>query len=169
MGITIHFEGRLRNVDDFPKLLEESRMYANSKGWPLTEIEPRVRKLDRVKNEEDWDFEGVTSGIEITPHPDAEPLRLEFDSDGFIQEYVKTQFAPIEVHIEIIELLRRISHLFETFEVVDESDFWHTHDTKELEQHFKRFFEVVEDEKRKNPKLSGPHRLNNNRIADLLE
>jgi hypothetical protein len=169
MGITIHFEGRLQNVDDLRQLLNEARTYASSKGWPLTEIPLQVRKLDRVKDEEYWDYEGLTSGIEITPHPNSEPLRFEFDENGFLQEYVKTQFAPIDIHIEVVELLRQIERFFEEFEVIDESDFWETKDLNELEQHFKRFFEVVEDEKKKNPKLSGPHRLSNNRIADLLE
>ena len=169
MGITIHFEGGLRSVDSLSTLLQEARGFANEQGWPYIEIPNEMRELARVRDEANWDYVGLTSGIEIYPHESAEPLRLEFDSDGYIQEYIKTQFAPVETHLAVVNLLRKLEPFFSSLDVVDESDFWETNDIRSLRQSLGRFFEVVEDEKAKNPRLTGPFRLENGRIADLLE
>lgn len=169
MGITIHFEGKLKNRQLLPVVLQLARRFANDHSWPFTEIPEKVRTLMRVWNETDWDYTGSTSGIEIYPHEACDPFRLEFDGDCYIQEYVKTQFAPIQIHIDLIDLLERLRSTFLSLEVVDESDFWEIRNVTSLEAHFSRFFEVMNEEKKKNPRLSGPSRLNNGRIADLLE
>ncbi|CAN5124011.1 hypothetical protein BH20ACI2_BH20ACI2_24040 [soil metagenome] len=169
MGITIHFEGSLRSVDSLSMLLQEARAFANEQAWPYVEIPNEMRSLARVRDEADWDYAGLTSGFEISPHKNAEPLRLEFDYDGYIQEYIKTQFAPLEIHLSVVNLLRKLEPYFASLDVVDESDFWETNDIVLLRQSFDRFFEVVEDEKAKNPRLTGPYRLENGRIADFLE
>ncbi len=169
MGITIHFEGGLKNIDSLSTLLQEARVIANEQNWHFVEITKEMRLLERVRDEADWNYEGLTSGIEIYPHDNAEALRLEFDSDGYIQEYIKTQFAPIETHIAVVNLLGKIKPYFESLDVVDESDFWETSDEVSLRQAFDRFFEVFEAEKEGNSSLSGPYRLDNGRIVDLLE
>lgn len=169
MGITIHFEGGLRSVDSLSSVLQTALDFAKEQNWSYVEIPEEVRSLARVRDETDWDYVGPTSGIEIYPHESSEQLRLEFDSDGYIQEYIKTQFAPIEIHIAVIELLRKLEPAFVSLEVVDESEFWETNDSLMLEKAFVRFFEAVEEHKAKNPNVDGPYRLDNGRIADLLE
>ena len=169
MGITIHFEGGIRAESDLSEVVNRARRFATDSRWHYVDIPEEIRSLSRVRNEKDWDYFGLTSGIEIVPHEDCEPLRLEFDDENYIQEYTKTQFAPVSVHISIVDLLRQIEPYFVSLDVVDESDFWDTKDVAELEKSLSRFFEVVEDEKNKNPKLTGPYRLENGRIADLLE
>lgn len=51
-------------------------------------------------------------GVEVLPHPDCDPVRLEFDEDLHIQEFTKTRFAGAATHVEVIELLRRIAPFF---------------------------------------------------------
>ena len=169
MGITIHFEGRLKSSASLPDVLEVARAFANKQNWPVVEILADTRSLARVRDEADWDFVGKTSGIEIQPHESAEALRLEFDSDGYVQEYIKTQFAPLEVHKSVVDLLRKLEPFFVSLDIVDESDYWETNDSLSLERSFDRFFKVVEEEKAANPRLNGPFRLDNGRIVDLLE
>lgn len=168
MGITIHFEGQIRN-GELPTVLEHVTQFADRCGWSYSPIPEKQRVLLRVRDDKDWNYVGLTSGVEAYPDENCEPLRLEFDENGYIQEYVKTQFSPVGVHISIVELLRELQRWFVKLEVVDESDFWETNEVSSLEAHFTRFFEVLEEEKARNPKLTGPYRMNDGRIIDLWE
>src|SRR5687768_10738168 len=100
MGITIHFEGQLQK-DQLPAVLHQAQQFADQNKWPYVEIPEEERSLSRVRDEGDWNYVGLTSGTEIFPDEDCEPLRLKFDTDGYIQEYVKTQFSPLTVHVSI--------------------------------------------------------------------
>jgi len=118
MGITFHFEGQLQK-DQLPTALQQARQFAERNKWPFVEIPEEERMLSRVRDEKDWDHLGVTLGIEIYPDENCEPLRLEFDKVGFIQEYVKTQFSPLTIHVSIVKLLRELGPWFVHLEVVD--------------------------------------------------
>jgi hypothetical protein len=132
MGITIHFEGKLKRGQDLSAVLEHARLFAKNRVWTYVNVPEEVRSLLRVRNDEDWDYVGLTSGIEIYTDEACESLRLESDADGYIQEYVKTQFSPIEVYIAIIDLLKDLQQFFIDLEVVDESDYWETNDVHSL-------------------------------------
>ena len=58
------------------------------------------------------DYVGPTVGVQLQPHEDSEPLRLEFDCNNFCQDYCKTQFAPVHAHVALVELLRMVQPLF---------------------------------------------------------
>jgi hypothetical protein len=47
-------------------------------------------------------------------------LRLEFDGDVYVQEFIKTQFAGVQVHIEVLKLLKAVEPLFRQLKVEDE-------------------------------------------------
>ena len=115
MGVTIHFEGQLIGEHAYDAVGRLARDFAREKHWPVTDIPAAQRELQRVRNEQDWDYVGVTRGLQLLPHPDCEPLRLEFDEQLYIQEYTKTQFAPVDVHVEIASFLHLIQPQFATF------------------------------------------------------
>jgi hypothetical protein len=169
MGITIHFEGQLADDAAYKNLLETADRFASERGWPIEYFSVPSAKLSRVRNEQDWDYEGPTKGVQMRPHPSCEPLRLEFDQDLYIQEFCKTQFAPSETHEAIVELIDLLAPRFANLEVVDESDYFETRDRDRLNASRERFFEVFEQELAKNPRLRGPLRLPSGRIADLVE
>jgi hypothetical protein len=73
-----------------------------------------------VKDEVDWDYTGFTQGIELRPHPNTDPLRLEFDEELYIQQYIKTQFAGPVVQIKVVTFLKNIQPFFNGFRVEDE-------------------------------------------------
>jgi hypothetical protein len=168
MGVTIHFEGRVRGPTAYSLLLDELRDFADKHEWPSNEIPREDRSLRRVRDEQTWDYSDATFGIEFAPHSDCDPLRFEFDKDYYIQEFVKTQFAGADVHIEIIELLRRIQPFFDSLKVVDEAEFWETSDETALAQHIAQCNEMLRDLLAKNLKAKGPVRLPNGRIADYM-
>ena len=166
MGVTIHFEGRLKNEASLEAVLAETRNFCDEHSWPYESInEPHV-KLSRVRDEKDWDYEGPIRGIAVQPHENSEPLRLEFDEDLYIQEYTKTQFSPIEIHVELVKLLRRLQPHFEHFEIIDEGEFFETGDKETLDHHINRCFEVLDEYLIQEDKYYGPVRLASKRIVD---
>src|SRR5438034_8753824 len=63
--------------------------------------------------------------------------QFEFDKDCYVQEYVTAQFAGVETHVAIIDLLRRIQSFFESLAVEDEGDYWTTSDEVTLADHIR--------------------------------
>jgi hypothetical protein len=135
MGVTIHFKGTLNDPALQAEILEELSEIAAEIGWSSTEIEhdsPHVK------------------GLVIGPPKGSEPLSFLFDDRGrtrnltelitndFENEppysFTKTQFAPIEVHITIIKLLKYIKKKYiSDLEVFDEGAFWETEDRQLLQ------------------------------------
>lgn len=168
MGITIHIEGQLADNAAYVAFVEKADRFASRLGWPIERFTVPNAKLSRVRNEQDWDYDGPTKGVLLRPHPSCEPLRLEFDEDLYIQEFCKTQFAPSETHEAIVELIDLLAPCFTRLEVVDESDFFKSRDRDQLSASRERFFEVFDQELAKNPLLRGPVLLPSGRIADLV-
>jgi hypothetical protein len=169
MGITIHFEGKLRDQAAFDQLLESARMLAEDQQWPFGLIDEPEVTLQRVVNEKDQEeYVGPVKGLWLQPHENSEPFRLEFDADLFIQEYIKTQFAPIEIHQAVVEFLKSIEPLFDTFTVIDEGEFYESGDLEVLEGHIDRCFEMLDQHLEQPDKYEGPIRLENGRIVDLV-
>jgi len=168
MGVTIHFEGQLKTPKDFDKVVKISKNFAESNNMDYLIFEESEKILERVRDEKDWDYHGLTKGIKIQPHVDSDPLWIEFDKDYYIQEYCKTQFVDINVHIKIIELLRLIEPYFIDLIVNDEGEYWDTLDSKHLQELFDDCFNAIEQAKKENSKLSGPYRITGDRIVDLM-
>jgi hypothetical protein len=136
MGVTIHFKGQLKGLSEYRQLMEIAKAHAGQNDWPAEEISTEAARLLRVTDDEkNWDYEGPVSGIALFPHPDAEPLRLEFDTDLYVQEYVKTQFAGDDAHAAIVQFLREIEPLFLNLQVEDEAEYWETNDRELLQRH----------------------------------
>lgn len=125
--------------------------------------------LERVKAEKDWNYEGSTKGLQLQPDLNSDPLILEFDNDLYVQEFCKTQFADISTHILIIDLLKNIQPYFDSLIVEDEGEYWETYDINLLRKHIDNFTRASEEMKKENSKMSGPFRLKNGRIIDLME
>lgn len=168
MGLTINFEGQLNSTSDFNKILEVAQEYADKHEMPYLLFEEENKLLLRVKEYKDWDYKGLTRGIRIQPHESSDPLNLEFDKDYIIQEYCKTQFAGAETHIKIVEILRLIEPYFDWLEVNDEGEYWETNNLEILQCHIDKCFEIIEKEIQENKHLSGPYRIADGRIVDLM-
>jgi hypothetical protein len=168
MGVTIHFEGQLLSADHYTTVIGVAKTFAESQGWDYFLFQEESKLLQRVREEQDWDYEGATKGIKIQPDKDCDPLILEFDENLFLQEYCKTQFSDINVHTLIVQLLKIIQVHFSNFKVEDEGEYWDTSDTEVLEQHFRNCFRAIESAKQENPRLAGPFKLENGRIIDLM-
>ena len=169
MGVTIHFEGQLKSENDYNKLLQTAVSFAETNNMPYSLIAEENKLLERVKDEDNWDYQGPVKGIKIQPNENADPLWLEFDGNLYVQDFCKTQFAPLAIHVKIIELFEKIETAFVELSVEDEGEFWHTHDLDLLSKHLDECFEQMEKAKQTNAKVSGPYRFENGRIYDLIE
>jgi len=169
MGVTIHFEGKIRDDEAYQEICKLAHVFAEEKNWPIELIDEQEVTLNRVKNEEDWNYVGPVKGLVMQPHENSDPLRLEFDKDLYVQEYIKTQFAPTECHIAITTLLRNLTPFFENLEVIDEAEYFETGNKAQLQHHLDRCFEMLDEYLENSEKYYGPVRLENGRIIDIME
>jgi hypothetical protein len=139
IGVTIHFEGQLNNEAAYQELIGVAFTMANAEGWPIQPIAPGEVALSRVRDEKEWDYIGPVNGIVIYLHEDCYPVRLEFDRDLYVQEFIKTQFAGVEMHIKVLKLLKAIEPFFCILNVEDEGEWWETRDTARLAGHLLEF------------------------------
>jgi len=110
--------------------------------WTDTTVETSIHPLDDVQR-----------GIVIDPHPESEAVSLVFNQAGELCYYLptveknqyweskrlftKTQFAPLETHIAICELLHLIqARHFPELRVNDEGEYFETGDRARLEARF---------------------------------
>lgn len=168
MGVTIHFEGKLRSTEGLAALRLLARTWAASWSCEAVDLGAPKKKLSRMVNDAELEYEGPVAGVQLQPHPDAEPLMLEFDDQLIVQDYCKTQFAPIETHVEIIRFLREAEPHFEWLEVFDEGGYWETSDMAGLRKAFSDFEAARDAAIADDPTLEGPVRLASGRIADLM-
>jgi len=166
MGVTIHFEGKLRSDISLDELLETAKTFCDQRSWQYSPISEANTKLCRVRDEREWNYEGPVTGLEIFPHTDCEPLRLEFDSSLYVQEYTKTQFAPIGIHVHIVELLKQLMPKFEALTVFDEGEYFETDDLDILSEHRRCCDEVIQ-QYLSQPGNKGPVRGESGRIVDV--
>jgi len=150
LGVTIHYSGTLKSPAEKEGFLKEATTLAAKMGWEIeTNTDSKI-------------------GVTFIPSPDCEPLELNFDENGSVESWVKTQFAGADNHIYIIDFLTQISSHFSVLTIEDEGEFWETRNPEILQDHFDRIAAVLEDMRRENPKARGPLRMENRRIVDLV-
>ena len=169
MGITIHFEGTLKDETAYEAVVSEASKLATEMSWPARAISEENVTLLRVKGEEDWDYVGPAKGIEIRPHESSEPLRLIFDKELYVQDYIKTQFAPVEIHVTVSNFLKRLEQHFERFEVTDEGEYYDTNDLEKLKDNIQWCYKGLDEYLDQKDKYYGPVRSADGRIIDVLE
>jgi len=135
MGITISYRGKIDNTDDIDKLTDELTDISKELKWEYERIDDREQNV---------------KGIIIKPHQKSEPLSILFNKDSELINwgelsfheansgekhfaFIKTQYAPLEIHIAVIKLLKYLkSRYISNLEVFDEGDYWDTMDEKVL-------------------------------------
>jgi hypothetical protein len=169
MGVTVHFEGRLKNAQAFLGLLLHIEEIGRAETLLTERFENSQAKLRRVREERPWEYVGPTKGILLYLHEDCEPFRLEFDRELFVQEWVKTQFAGVDTNIRLIKILRDIGRFFQTLTVNDEGEYWESENREALGEHVRRCNEVIAEFAAKNPRAQVKVKEPNGRLIDLIE
>ena len=157
MGVTVHFEGKLRGEKAFADLLRRVEATAKTKTWLTEKFEISEVTLLRVRGDEEWDYKGPTKGIILYVHEDCDPVRLE------------TQFAGVPAHLELIALLKDLQKFFEGLTVEDEGEYWETGNEGVLAEHIRCCDEMIAEEAAKKPSAQVQVRTPDGRWMDILE
>ncbi len=128
MGVCIYFNGKLESEEHYLGLVMFSTNYALEHNWKVTNIETDGKV-----------------GIKLLVHQFCDPIFLRFGADWICQDYIKTQFAGVDCHIEVIKFFREIESFFKEFSVFDEGEYWDTGDRQILEEQFNTTAGLVEE------------------------
>lgn len=161
MGLTISYSGRFKEKESLSNMIEEVIDVATSYKW----------KFHILKKEFDNEIQNIKSadsiiyGICFSP-PGSEPIALTFDSNRRLQSIIftndeynsvvntkkqhtifsKTQYAGMEAHKIVIDLLRYLSSkYFSEFKLVDESHYWETEDEDILKANFEKYDKLMDE------------------------
>jgi len=167
MGVTIHFEGRLKGDKAFICRIKRVEQIATAETLLTEKIENQEVKLLRVRDEESWDYVGPTKGIILYLHEAGEPVRLEFDRDLYIQQWVKGQSTGRRIPMRLTALLRDLQLFFEELEVDDEGQ-CDIGDEALLTEHRCRCDEAIAQFAKENPTARVKVRESNGRYTDLI-
>ena len=169
MGITIHYSGKLDDPRVLTDLLTAARHFCFQRKWKYIDVDDRILGTverwissddDQVHTKES-PIDDTMRGIIVQPHPESESVFLTFNQDGELCFYLpepepghywenkllftKTQFAPLDVHISICELLHLIrDKYFPSLRVVDEGEYWETHDPAHLAQNLGKLNAIMD-------------------------
>lgn len=159
MGVSIHYRGRLDNMDHLPALRDELMDIASGLGWQYWILDadwhvPADASLTHSGKAGEIKGHLGLKGIQLKPTGQSEPLDFFFDSEGnlrspmsvvLIQDgmlrrddawiSVKTQFSSAQMHVVIIGLLKYMKRRYlSNLEVTDEGEYWNTGDCRILEE-----------------------------------
>lgn len=168
-GVTIHYEGTAKSPDAVAEILSSVTTFAKKHSWSVEDASSKDGQLKRIIEEKDKDYKGRITGVVVRITDNCEPLHFQFDDNLFMQDYVKTQFAGAEVHVQIVELLESLRPYFTKINVVDEGDYWDSRDRMFLEGHIAKVNSIISDIKQKNPQAQGSLPMKSGRIADIVQ
>lgn len=150
MGITIHYQGKLKSPELISEVCRELKKIAQSMDWEYTILDEDFNKPNTAKLEVRENGCHITGhlplkGIQLNLHKGCPSFTLYFDANGILREViqmvqqetgkedmpayvsVKTQYAPPDIHIAIIKLLKHLQNkYFSELTVVDEGEYWET-------------------------------------------
>jgi hypothetical protein len=169
MGITIHYRGQLKPKEAARNVYIMAKLAAQEKRWTITDFYAGEGTLSFTGHPGRKDYHGPIHSFTILPHEHCEPVCFRFTEDGYFEERCKTQFAPLEVHLGVIDVLDSIKSRLSQLIVEDEGHFWETRKRENLEKNVMRCFEEILAEKERDPELYGPVKDEDGRITDLVK
>lgn len=173
-GITIHFKGSTADSSAVDKISDMACAVAQSNQWSCTRLSgEEIRRTDAItarfisEVEKSADL-SAAKGVVIKPHDMSEPLYLVFGASGRLRNFIKTQFAGVETHIKVLDLLEQVEPLFASFELEDEGGYAKTKDKEQLAREMESVTVMIEKIKRERPDAQGPVKRPDGRILDLV-
>lgn len=167
MGVTIHYEGTLKNEAQLQVVIDTCKDFAAQQSWPSQEV-TTSKTLMRLIDEESRDYTGPVKGIIVQPEGMCEPLEFEFDDLLFVQSYCKTQFAGKKVHMQVVELLRKLSPCFDSLVITDEGEYWNQSSEERLTELIEGCNNWMRETMSQRPDYEGPVFGSDGRILDLV-
>ena len=155
MGISIHYNGKLDSFDLLESFCDEIEDISKDMGWEYNILGNDLYKPN-TSVLANGTIEGhiPIKGISINIHPKSESLSFYFDKNGTLKNLlsmalinemeiddslcsIKTQFAPIAIHIIVDKLLKYIkSKYISDLKVTDEGEYWDNENQELLQNKF---------------------------------
>jgi hypothetical protein len=165
MGITIHYSGRAASHEAMSKAMNHAFVFGAQREWQCAIFEDPLGNYEDIDPENpglvDEERKGPYAGVVVRPHPKCEPFSLPFSLSREFSGSTKTQYAPFEVHEELIQLLRELEPFLDYLSVVDEAGLWESDDRAAAQAEFKfldRALDALADGLRdKGLEVEGPH------------
>lgn len=161
MGLSIHYQGQIRDYDLINQLTIEASDICKSLDWKYHIWEKSSNKNNNTHLHSpgfiNYDFDDL-EGISIIPEK-CEPVELVFFPSGILcspvklkfndaatnnlmveHVSIKTQFAGIDIHLAVLKLLQYFKNKYFSFlELSDEGMYWETKDESVLRKQFDRY------------------------------
>lgn len=167
MGITIHYQGRLNPRVKIKEFHGLTKVLCLENRWTITDLEETTGKLQWSVQGASMPYEGKINEFIILPHNHCEPLNFQIGGNGFFQDRCKTQFAPVEIHVQIVRFFEDLKVKLVEMLIKDEGGYWETRDLARLKHNLDTCFSAIEKTRQESPDYYGPVRLEDGRIADL--
>ena len=137
MGVTIHYSGKINKTEDIGRMTSELADISKELKWKFTLIDDPKQEV---------------KGIILKPHMDSESLAIIVNKDLQLISLIalslneaneesakfvaiKTQFAPIHIHVTVVKLLKYLKQKhIRNLKVIDEGDYWETMDKTILKE-----------------------------------
>jgi hypothetical protein len=160
MGLVISYSGSIKPEMAQP-FLDLVRSQCEKRHWPLTagEHTVAVSSFFGMKKKS-----VVRPFVRIEIDENCDPFCFIFDANWMIDDFVKTSFADIEIHKDIIEFFDFFTSAGFDFELLDESGYYPDKDSAVLERSRVGFFEMLQEELEKG--AIGPIKTTEGRIID---
>ena len=162
MGITIHYTGKLKHVNQIQPLVDELKDICISLDWEYQLLDMEFGVGGLVFEETEDTPQIHAKGLTFAP-PESESFYFLFTKKGyqvssikilthtdgeFNEEdhwlFSKTQFAGPDIHIAVCKLLKYLSgKYFEKFEVLDEGQYWEEEDEAKTRATFQQYTNAI--------------------------
>ncbi|MEZ5775886.1 MAG: hypothetical protein R3D33_14620 [Hyphomicrobiaceae bacterium] len=145
MGVTIHYELVVASSDAAFAVLEAARAFAAEQEWDVESVDIEDGEKTYMFDEVEEPYRGPLWGVVLRPHQDCESLAIVFGANGVAQDYCKTQFAPVEVHVSAINLLKQLAKHCESLSVRDEGEYLSSGDREHLAQRLTEHADAIQE------------------------
>ena len=169
MGITIHYHGRMNPKVRVREFYILASLICKEKGWDITGLAETDGTAMLQDPDGETPYAGILHTFAINPHEHCEPLTFQITAEGYFKNWCKTQFAPLEVHMGIVDMFNQVKIKFSELVIRDEGGYWETRDAKELENRIVQCFLKMQETKENDPEYYGPVKNQEGRITDLVK
>lgn len=169
MGITIHYRGRVNPKLKIREFYIYSKLICDEKKWAISGMFETEGLAKLVQMDGEIPYEGKLASFTIETHENCEPVQFQITSEGYFNNWCKTQFAPIEVHIGLVDYFAQVKIKLSELVIQDEGGFWESRDKEALEDRIVACYLEMQKSKDDDSGYYGPVKSDNGRITDLVK
>jgi hypothetical protein len=169
MGITIHYRGRVNPKLKIKEFYIYCKLICDEKKWSISSMEETSGPALLIQMDGEIPYDGKLVSFAIDAHENCEPVQFQITSEGYFNNWCKTQFAPLEIHMGIVDMFAQVKIKLAELVIRDEGGYWETRDAGALEERIVDCYLEIQKSKDEDPEYYGPVKSENGRITDLLK